>query len=228
MSQQINLYNPLFLKQRKYFSATTMFQALGLIAAGSAMLYAYAVFQGRELQRLSAEMDQQLKSRRDQMMSMGGGPSPQGRSKLLEDEIARLEARLRQREDLLANMHVGIAGPSAGFSPYLTALARQTTDGVWLTGVIISGSSVVIKGRALDADRVPAYIRALNREAIISGRQILELALASREEVGPALLPGAPAAPQLKPAAPSRYVEFSMSLSPRRGAAEKPASKEAS
>jgi len=31
MSQQINLYNPLFLRREKYFSAKTMLQALGLM-----------------------------------------------------------------------------------------------------------------------------------------------------------------------------------------------------
>ena len=33
MSQQINLFNPIFMKQKKYFSVTTMLQALGLIVA---------------------------------------------------------------------------------------------------------------------------------------------------------------------------------------------------
>jgi hypothetical protein len=34
MSQQINLFNPLFLKQKKYFSTVTMLQALGFYAYG--------------------------------------------------------------------------------------------------------------------------------------------------------------------------------------------------
>ena len=32
MSQQINLFNPLFLRQKRYLSATTMVQGLGIIA----------------------------------------------------------------------------------------------------------------------------------------------------------------------------------------------------
>ena len=40
MSQQINLYNPLFLKREKYFSARTMLQALGVIALALAGLNA--------------------------------------------------------------------------------------------------------------------------------------------------------------------------------------------
>ena len=43
MSQQINLYNPLFLKREKHFSARTMVQALGIIALGLAALYVYVL-----------------------------------------------------------------------------------------------------------------------------------------------------------------------------------------
>ena len=42
MSQQINLFNPIFLKQKKYFSVVTMLQALLLIVLGSMLFFAYA------------------------------------------------------------------------------------------------------------------------------------------------------------------------------------------
>ena len=42
MSQQINLFNPLFLEKKKYFSAVTMTQALGLIVLGMAGFYTFA------------------------------------------------------------------------------------------------------------------------------------------------------------------------------------------
>ena len=49
MSQQINLFNPIFLKQRKYFSLLAMLQALGLIVLGSLFLYGYALYQVEQL-----------------------------------------------------------------------------------------------------------------------------------------------------------------------------------
>ncbi len=42
MSQQINLFNPLFLKRRKHFSAVTMAQALGVLIVGLAAFYGFA------------------------------------------------------------------------------------------------------------------------------------------------------------------------------------------
>ena len=42
MSQQINLYNPIFRKQKKVFSSTTMLQALALIVIVVTVFY-YAI-----------------------------------------------------------------------------------------------------------------------------------------------------------------------------------------
>lgn len=214
MAQQINLFSPLYLRQRKYFSALTMAQALGLIAAGCAALYGYTVFQTHSLSVLSQQADARLKSGRDQLIKLSAEMGPQGRSKLLEDEAARLEFQLKQRDALLSNLRSNAGEEAASFSPYLTALARQSTQGVWLTGVSISrgAASLTLHGRALDAERVPAYIRTLNREAVIQGRQISDLALTAREEREPA----------------GRYVEFTMSLSAPPGAGAGKSSKDAS
>jgi hypothetical protein len=214
MAQQINLFSPLFLRQRKYFSALTMVQALGLIALGCMLLYGYAIFQTGSLSVLSQQADARLKAGREQLIKLSADMGPQGRSKLLDDEAARLEFQLGQREVLLSNLRSNAGADAASFSPYLTALARQSTQGVWLTGVSISGgaASLTLRGRALDAERVPAYIRTLNREAVIQGRQISDLALAAKEERE----------------APGRYVEFTMSLSTPPGAGARKSSKDAS
>ncbi len=55
MSQQINLFNPIFMKQRKYFSLLTMLQALGMIIAGSLIFYGYAIYQVGQLKQQSEE-----------------------------------------------------------------------------------------------------------------------------------------------------------------------------
>jgi hypothetical protein len=55
MSQQINLFNPVFLKQKKYFSVLAMLQVLGLIVLGSGFIYGYAKHQVSLLARQSEE-----------------------------------------------------------------------------------------------------------------------------------------------------------------------------
>jgi hypothetical protein len=216
MAQQINLFNPIFLQQKKHFSAVTMLQALGLLLAGILLFYGYAFNESRTLARVADDTRKQLQSQSEQLGKLTREFSPQGQSKLLEEEVARMSARLKQREELLAMLRTGGLGNTDGFARYLSALARQTVPGVWLTGFAIGGdeSELQLTGKVLHPDLVPAYIRALNREEVMRGRRVAEMRLTAREEKeAPATAaPDAnPVSAPKPPAAPVRYVEFSIS-----------------
>ena len=205
MSQQINLYNPVFLKQKHYFSALTMVQALAVVLAGSLGIYAFEVRQNRTLERVLADGDKQVTAHREQLVKFSKDYSAQGASRALTEELARAEQRLQQREGLLGELKSGVGGNAVGFSRYVGALARQSTPGVWLTGLEIGAKErdLVIKGRALESQMVPAYIRALNREAPMAGRPIGDLRMTARGEA--ASIPD-------KAGEPARYIEFSLSI----------------
>lgn len=171
MSQQINLFNPVFLKQKHHFSALTMVQALGVVLAGALGMYAFEARQNGTLERVLADTEKQVSTQREQTVRFSKEYSAQGASRALTDELTRAEQRLQQRENLLEDLKTGVGGNADGFSAYLGALARQTTPGVWLTGLEIGAkdSALVIRGRALDSQLVPTYIRSLNREAPMAG-----------------------------------------------------------
>lgn len=210
MAQQINLFNPVFLKQKKYFSAVTMLQALGLVVLGVFVFYGYAIYESRTQARIAADASRQLAAQGAQVAALTREYSPQGRSRQLQDELARSEARLKQREGMLAVLQTGGLGNTAGFARYLSALARQPVSGVWLTGFSVSGdeNQLNLNGRVLEPDLVPIYLRALNREEVMRGRRIAELRLTAREEKESSAVTGA--TPAKPPAAPARYVEFSV------------------
>ena len=205
MSQQINLYNPVFLKQKHYFSALAMVQALAVVLAGSLGIYAFEVRQNRTLERVLADADKQVTTQREQLVKFSKDYSTQGASRTLTEELARAEQRLQQRQGLLGELKSGVGGNAEGFSRYLGALARQTTPGVWLTGLEIGAKErdLVIKGRALESQMVPAYIRALNRETPMAGRPVGDLRMTAMGEA--ASTPG-------KAGEPARYIEFSLSI----------------
>jgi hypothetical protein len=205
MSQQINLFNPLFLRKEKHFSARTMLQALGLIALGLAMLYGYAVIQTRDLARTAAEYARQLNAERDQFVKLAA----QGRNKLLEAEVARLDAEVRTRRTLVETLQGGELGNTDGFSQYFAAFGRHPMRGVWLTGFSVgdSGNELKIRGRVLYPDLVPAYLKSLNVEEVMRGRQVTDLKLVARDEsLARRGTTGAPPA-----AGPERFVEFDLS-----------------
>lgn len=215
MSQQINLYNPLFLRKEKYFSARTMLQSLGLIALGLVALFGYALVQTRDLERLAGEYAQQLGAQREQFVKMSG----QGSSKLLQTEVAQLEAALAERGGMLDALRGKELGNTDGFSRYFAAFARRPMRGVWLTGFSVgeSGNELKIRGRVLYPDLVPAFLKALNQEEVMRGRQVVELKLAARDE---SAARGAQVAP-----GPTRFVEFDLSAPLRLAEPGKSASK---
>jgi hypothetical protein len=209
VTQQINLFDPRFRQQKKHFSAATLVLALASLFALSVGLQSLYARQNRALQATLAETDRRLATLREQLVRFSSEFSAQGRSTALAEELARVEERLRTRRELLASMRSGGGGGNVeGFSPYLAALARQTMNGVWLTGIEIGGKSegLVLKGRVLDSALVPAYIGQLNKEEPFAGRTVNELRLTAKSE------------PAKKAAGPGRYVEFSLSIPLRKEA----------
>lgn len=216
MSQQINLFNPIFLKQKRHFSAAAMAQALGFVAVGVLVMYGYELRQNHVLAVVAAQAERELDVRRDQLMRFAKESSSQAGNRALSEELSAAEARLAQRKGLLEDVKTGVGGDARGYSRYLTALAREAMPGVWLTGVNIDGkaSALVIKGRALDSALVPAYLRALNREAPIAGQRVNELQLTARE--GAKSAASAPAKDTPPASEPERFIEFSLVI-PLRG-----------
>lgn len=204
MSQQINLYNPLFLRKQKYFSARTMLQSLGLIAAGLLAFFAFALIQTRGLERLAKDYASQLSMQRAQLVALIG----EGRGKLLEAELARLEGELRGRRATLDIVKGGEHGNTEGFSRYFAAFGRHPMRGVWLTGFSVSdgGNDLRVRGRALHADLLPAYLKALNDEEVMRGRLVTELKLFARDESATRRGSGTVALE------PERFVEFDLTV----------------
>ena len=202
MSQQINLYNPLFEKKEKPFSARTMSQALALIVVGLLTMQVYAAFQARSAERIATQLRTQVTQQREQVATLVKAGAPT-RSKALEAEVIRLEGEAKARQGTLQALNTGELGNTAGFSEFLAAFGRQATPGIWLTSITIaeSGNALLVQGRALRAELMPAFLRALNNEPVMRGRRVTELKLSAR--------PATPAGKGGDAASPS-FIEFSL------------------
>jgi len=186
MSQQINLFNPIFLAQKKVFSARTLAIGLSIILAALAVMHTTQHVQLAMLKRQLDESNAQFEQAKRQLaeFTAAGQRAP---SKLLEDEAARLDERLKSQERLLESFASGSLGNTDGFARYMTALSRQALPGVWITAFSIDGSDGVrlLRGRLQQSDLLPAYLRKLNREDVFRGQAFTELQMhAVTESVG--------------------------------------------
>lgn len=213
MSRQINLYNPALKTKRPWLTAGSMALIGGLCAAG---LAGYGYVLGRDaavVEKRAVESAAALKALRDEVL-LEASAAKREPSKLLADEVTRLNTVLGERQQMAARLQGVGLGNSDGFSRYLTALARQHIEGIWLTGLKINGSSgdIFVQGRALSADLLPAYIQLLNREAALQGKVISELQLAEKndEKLASAAPPRTRSGLAKAPAAARKYIEFSL------------------
>jgi hypothetical protein len=211
MSQQINLFNPVFLKQKKHFSARTMLQGLGLIAAGVAAVYALQLYQLNDLRAHERSIRQQAQQATQELVKASGDAQGRRSAKALEEEISRAESDLKVVQELAGAVQTEMVGGTQGFSRYLAAFARQPVSGLWLTGLTVAGDDLEVRGRALRADLLPVYIRRLGREELLRGKGFSEVSVVARElaKTGPAQPAGAADAPE-------RFVEFSLGTRDKR------------
>ena len=208
MSQQINLYNPLFLRREKHFSAVTILWSLLAVAIALAAYGAYAVHAVRVPEDRAKYYEQQLSYKRSEMADTVARYSPEGRNKQLEAEVRDLESRLASRQEFWRALNGFQLGTGNGFADYLEAFSRRAVPGVWLTGFSIGSGDLTIRGRVLQPELISVFLSALGQESVMRGRKVTELNLQAGEEQS------APPA-----AAPVQFVEFSVSAPASAGAA---------
>ena len=198
MSQQINLFNPIFLKQKKYFSVVTMLQALGLIVLGSAVFYAYAVYQVAQLSRQAQETTKRYAGEQVRLANYSNEFSLQRSGQMLEDELKQVEAQAKSQDAVLTTLKSGIIGNTEGYSEYMRAFARQSVNGLWLTAFDIVGDGVQmsLSGAVVNPQLVPSYIQRLGKEKIMRGKTFSTLQMQQPKKDGDRLVP--------------RYVEFNL------------------
>ena len=198
MSQQINLFNPIFLKQKKYFSVTTMLQALGLIVLGSALFFAYAVYQVAQLSRQADEMSKNYVANQTKLANLTKEFSPQQSGKQLEDELKQLEAQATAQAAVLNLLKSGELGNTEGYSEFMRAFARQSITGLWLTAFDITGdgTQMSLNGAVVNPQLVPEYIQRLGKEKVMHGKTFSTLQMQQPKKDGDRLVP--------------RYVEFNL------------------
>lgn len=177
MSQQINLYAPIFRRQSKVFSATTMLQGLALIVVVVGVFFYTISLHTSLLEIRAADSARQLQGELERLKAYGVGQSPGERAKSLAERRKALEASLASQTKALQAFDTGVLGRTEGYSELLRALARRSMEGVWLTRIEFAERSgeLSLSGRATRAELVPAYLERLRGEEALRGQAFSRL-----------------------------------------------------
>jgi len=208
--QQINLFNPAFQPQKQVLSSATIGLAMGVVIAGIAILAAIGKMESAQLQQQAGSGAAQLEQRQARLLEANREFVPRQKDATLDAQIAEASTQLAAMRHISGALSRGELGDTSGFAGYFKALARQSAQGLWLTGVTVDagGSQIGIKGRTVDPAMVPGYLHRLTHEPLMQGKSFASLQIG---EAAPLQVQDAEGKPATRPAP---YIEFSLQSVP--------------
>jgi hypothetical protein len=217
MSQQINLFNADFLQKKKVFTANTMAIALGVLVLGLVSVGVAARVRVASLQAQADSGAAQLEKTQKRLASVTAEFTPKKEDPRLAEELSLAQGELLGLKEVAGVIERGELGDKQGYAEYFRALARQSVEGLWLTGVRIEGAGrdIGVRGRAMDPAMVPGFLGRLRNERVMQGKPVGSLQI------------GEAAALKVvrdgkETSAPAPYVEFSLQSAPQKDAGAKP------
>lgn len=177
MSQQINLYFEDLHKPGNGLSALNMLQGLGVILFCAGLFYAYTMYQNSQLQQQLDQASKSLAAEQSRQAGLTAEFSQQRSGLTIEQELQKVAAEAASQREIINALKSGVIGNTKGYSEYMQAFARQTLNGLWLTGFSIDGDAtqMSISGAALSPELVPGYILRLNNEKVMRGKTFASL-----------------------------------------------------
>jgi hypothetical protein len=179
MAQQVNLLNPALRQQEalpSFRGALLGWLAVALIAA---VYGAWVGIDAARLEAAQADVAARVAAARSETQKLAEQVSGRQHDPAVAAEVARLEGEVEGRKEVMDALKAGTIGDTKGFSEHLRAFARQSFDGLWLTGLHIgrAGREMEVQGRALRADYVPGYLKRLNAEVVMQGHPFSDLVI---------------------------------------------------
>jgi hypothetical protein len=223
MSQQINLFNPRFQKQKRYLTAPALVLMLGAALFGSLAFAVAARGRVATLEKEAVRLNEEVKAAETRRDAALAGLVPRSKDASVEVQLTQAEAENRALRGVADILEQNRVGNPRGYSEYFQALARGRVSGLWLTGVEIDGAQadIGLRGRALQAELLPGYLNGLARQPVLQGKAFGHVEIArpvlTPQVQAQAAAPAPPAtatatsAPAAPPApADAPYVEFTL------------------
>lgn len=185
MAQQLNLFEARFAPTALRFSARHGVAVIAAVLLLSALAAQGLNWAGRRANAEAQATQAATAPLRAELLALAKGRTAATRSpggEPLNDpglEVAQLQALAAGQRRIRAALDTGVAGTREGHADYLAALARRSSDALWITAFSVSddGRAIDLEGRMTDADVLTHYLRALNGEPRFRGRPFAQLTL---------------------------------------------------
>ena len=184
MEQQINFYRSDFIKKERNFSSASMLMICGAFVVLMVAAYGFATYQftAIKLELKTAKGEEKaaivrLENFQPTLESSSGDVT-------WSERLEEAQRMFRDQQLVLTMVRDSAWGDTYGFSRHLNSLARQNTDGLWLSYIRLSalGDDTQLEGTALRADLVPAFLQDLALEPPFSAQRFNQFQIERPED----------------------------------------------
>lgn len=174
MPQQINLCTPIFLTQKRYFSANTMAQAMGVFLLLGGSLSAYWVW---SLKQVSAGYQQSVATNQREIdrlqaaITVSKASSAPADAALVQD-LKQHRDELQHRERLLEELRRGLTREGWGHSARLQLVAQSIPPQAWVTEIKADDTRFELSGFTLEPAALNVWMARLAASPLLQGQQL--------------------------------------------------------
>ena len=174
MPQQINLCTPIFLTQKRYFSANTMAQAMGVFLLLGGSLAAYWTW---SLKQVSAGYQQSVTTNQREIDRLQAAikvskASTAPADAALVQELKQSRDALQHREQLLEELRRGLTREGWGHSARLQLVAQSIPPQVWVTEIKADDTRLELSGYTLEPAALNVWMARLAASPLLQGQQL--------------------------------------------------------
>jgi cell division protein FtsL len=173
INQQVNLFQPIFRKERKLLSFKVLLQACAAVVVVLALLFVWSLQQTRQMDAELAQLKQQQSQYSTKLTKVSARLASMKTDSEPQLALAKLEQELAARKKVVAKLRRVKDSYSKGVSAYLESFSRQAPRGVWLTGFTVQagGEGLVIRGSSLQPSLIPTFLQQLSSEDALRGTE---------------------------------------------------------
>ncbi len=186
MQQQINFYRSEYRTIRQEFSSGMLLATCGAIVVAMFAVYGFSMYKALDIERELKTVTAQEKTAIVRLENFQPGMDDGGGDQSWEQRLEEARRSLRDQQLVLGMVADSSLGDTQGFSHHLTSLARQDTEGLWLSYIRLSslGDNTQLEGLALRADLVPAYLQRLAEEPPYATQRFTQFQIDRPEDGG--------------------------------------------
>lgn len=179
MSQQINLFDPSLQKQVELVTTANVAIASALVASIIILWAGWAHWHSHQLAAELNALQPQVANAQAEVKTLGEKLANLKPDSRLVQELNNARSILSTRREVLAVLQKGLGPEAANQADILSGFARQTPNGLWLTGFTANADNgaLEIHGRTNDPALIPEYVSRLSNEKAFAGRTFAALAI---------------------------------------------------